>query len=120
MGTTETRYQMEETVMRRTAFLAALSIGFVPIAFSTGAETTPERPAIPAEAEATLADCQVWLDQLSELVDVADPDADEETMEQAGEDRDRVAEYCDEGRYYEGISLAAEAIEKIEDDANDD
>jgi hypothetical protein len=104
--------------MRRTALLAALSLGLAPIALAADTHPSPERPVIPAEAEATLADCQVWLDLLGELVDVADPPISEEVRAEAEEDRDRVAQLCDEGNYHEGISLAAETLERIEEDAD--
>jgi hypothetical protein len=110
--------RIKETVMRTTAFLAALSIGVAPIALAADTHTSPERPMIPAEAEATLADCQAWLDQLGELVELADPPISEEVRAKAEEDRDRVAQFCEEGNYHAGISLAAETIERIEEDAD--
>jgi len=103
--------------MRTTALLAALSIGVAPIALAADTQPSPARPAIPAEAEATLADCQVWLDQLGEVVDVADPPISEEARAEAEADHDRVAQLCDDGNYHAGISLAAESIERLEEDA---
>lgn len=106
--------------MRTTALLAALTIGVAPIALAANAQTSPERPVIPAEAEATLADCQVWLDQLGELVDVADAPMSEEVRAEAEENHDRVAQLCDDGNYHEAIVLASETIDRIEGDADGD
>ncbi len=73
----------------------------------------------PEASEATLADCQVWTDQLGELLEEADQSVPEDVKEEAESSHEAAAEACDEGRYDEGIAEAKEAIEKIEAEGED-
>jgi hypothetical protein len=99
--------------MKQTALAAFLAAGLAVPAMGAEQVQRIERADIPTAADATLADCQVWLDQLSGLVDEAEvPD---EVLQQAREQRDQVAQACDDGRYIEGIELADATIDMLEE-----
>jgi hypothetical protein len=101
--------------MKKLALTVLLSFGLA----SSALVTHGQEADIPAEGEATLADCQVWLDQLSTLVDEAEPPLSEDVLSEAGERRDAVAQACDDGEFHQGIVMAAETIEMIEEAAGD-
>jgi hypothetical protein len=103
--------------MKQIALVAFLSAGLAMPAMGAQHDHAErvDRLEIPTAADATLADCQVWLDQLSELIDVAEPPVPDEVLAEADEQRDAVRQACDDGRYHEGITLAADAVDMIEE-----
>jgi hypothetical protein len=103
-----------DTAMKNLALAAFLSLGLAAPAMAQGDSERMARLDIPTAADATLADCQVWLDQVSELVDEADPPVAEDVMSEAEQRRDQVAQACEAGNYHEGIVMAAETVEMIE------
>ena len=70
---------------------------------------TQVRPVTPTAEHATLADCQVWVDHLGEIIEAAD-----DVPAEAEEAHADAARACDDGNYHEGITTAAEAVDMIE------
>jgi hypothetical protein len=103
--------------MKRITMAAFLAAGLAMPAMSAQHDHAErvERLDIPTAADATLADCQVWLDQLSELIDVAEPPVPDDVLAEADDQREEVRQACDDGRYHEGIVTAAETIDMIEE-----
>jgi hypothetical protein len=73
-------------------------------------------PPIPAEEEATLADCRIWVSTLGEMVERGE--GDEEALAEAEDVQEEAMQACDDGNYYDGIVMAAEAIERIDADGD--
>lgn len=72
--------------------------------------------AIPTQEDATLRECQAWLDALGVTIEAAGTGG--VSVEQAEQRRDEVARACDDGNYHEAITMAAEAIEMIDGEAD--
>lgn len=104
--------------MNKAALAALLSACMAASAVATEQTERVERLEVPAAEEATLADCRAWLEHLGELVDEADPPVAQEVLAQAEEQRDEAAQACDDGNYHDGILTAAEAIDRIEAEAD--
>jgi hypothetical protein len=73
-------------------------------------------PDIPAEGEATLADCRIWVSTLGEMIERGD--GDEQALADAEDVQNEAMQACDDGNYHEGIVMAAEAIERIDADGD--
>jgi hypothetical protein len=73
-------------------------------------------PPIPAEEEATLADCRIWVSTLGEMVERGE--GDEDALAEAEDVQEEAMQACDDGNYYDGIVMAAEAIERIDADGD--
>jgi hypothetical protein len=72
---------------------------------------------IPTREDATLRECQAWLDELGVTIEAAETRGD--SVEQAEQRRDEVAQACDDGDYHRAITMAAETIELIDGEADE-
>lgn len=104
--------------MKTVALAALLSLGLATpaLAQDTSGEVTPgngsemaERLDVPTAENATQRGCLAWLDQLGVTIE----NAAEGELDDAEERRREASRACDDGDYYEGITLAAETIEMI-------
>jgi hypothetical protein len=73
--------------------------------------------AIPTQEDATLRECQAWLDELGVTIEAAE--TGRISMEEAEQRRDEVAQACDDGDYHRAITMAAETIELIDGEADE-
>lgn len=104
--------------MRTIALAAFLSVGLAAPGLAAEHGDRLDRLDIPTAEDSTLADCQAWLDQLGELIEEADPPVTEDVLATADERHDEVAQACEDGNYHEGIQIAADAIDMIEEEAD--
>jgi hypothetical protein len=82
----------------------------------TTAAADIDLPDIPSEDEATLADCRIWVSTLGEMIERGE--GDEDALAEAEDVQDEAMRACDDGNYHDGIVMAAEAIERIDADAD--
>jgi hypothetical protein len=101
--------------------LAAQTIGNITGEDFAGTAADDQRTeaglAVPTQEDATLRECQAWLDELGVTIEAAETRGD--SVEQAEQRRDEVAQACDDGDYHRAISMAAETIDLIDGEADE-
>src|SRR5690625_4185312 len=100
--------------MKRALLTTILVLGFVPAAMAQDKDVTAEYPDIPAEGEATLADCRTWVSTRGELVEKKSSEPVEGATTDVDAAQQEAMEHCDAGDYHQGIITAAKAIDEIE------
>jgi hypothetical protein len=101
--------------------LAARTIGDITGEHFSGTAADDQRVeaglAIPTQEDATLRECQAWLDELGVTIEAAETGGD--AVAQAEQRRDEVAQACDDGDFHRAITMAAETIEMIDGEAGE-